>query len=106
MSYEPAEDGGVEPRGLQAATGFQGPVPRRRRIFQGGREESGGHDPQRLARPAVFEAAPAALAGSLSMVRKTMGTIHMACHHRPHSRRGPPPGDFIFHIEEGELLES
>jgi hypothetical protein len=33
VSYEPAEDGGVEPHGLSTATSFQGPVPRRRRIF-------------------------------------------------------------------------
>src|SRR5215471_17206167 len=54
VSYEPAEDGGVEPRGLATATSFQGPLPRRRRIFprsfpeflKSG-EERGGPDPHR-----------------------------------------------------------
>ena len=34
VSYEPAEDGGVEPHGPSTVTSFQGPLPRRRRIFQ------------------------------------------------------------------------
>ena len=42
----PAEDGGVEPRGTVTATGFQGPLPRRRHIFHSC-EESGGLEPQR-----------------------------------------------------------
>ena len=47
MSYEPAEDGGVEPRGLTTATSFQGPLPRRRRIFPKFHGERGGPDPHR-----------------------------------------------------------
>lgn len=47
VSYEPAEDGGVEPRGLATATSFQGPLPRRRRIFPEFDEERGGPDPHR-----------------------------------------------------------
>jgi hypothetical protein len=52
VSYEPAEDGGVEPRGLATATSFQGSLPRRRRVFpkvyfpKFG-EERGGPDPHR-----------------------------------------------------------
>ena len=48
MSYEPAEDGGVEPQGLATPTGFQGPLPRRQRIFQfafSSVEESDGLEP-------------------------------------------------------------
>lgn len=39
VSYEPAEDGGVDPHGLSTVTGFLGPLPRRRHIFQDSREE-------------------------------------------------------------------
>lgn len=66
VSYEPAEDGGVDPRGLVTATSFQGPVPRRRRIFQFNRGERRARSVA-LSRPTAFGAVPATPAGSLSM---------------------------------------
>jgi len=59
VSYEPAEDGGVEPRGLATAMSFQGPLPRRRRIFPGVRRGTRRSRPPPPVRPSAFEAAPA-----------------------------------------------
>lgn len=79
VSYEPAEDGGVEPHGPFDRHELSGPVAAPAAHLPGkirfpvnpvsgeSGEESGGHDPQRLARPAAFGAAPTTLAGSLSM---------------------------------------
>jgi hypothetical protein len=69
-------------------------------------EESGGPDPQRV-RPAAFEAAPAALAGSLSISALRPGVNRpemeedgrlerQRLHARPVSGRGQPPDWFIF----------
>jgi hypothetical protein len=52
------------PTAVRTATGVQSPLPRRRRTFHGGERRT---RTVALARSSVFEAAPAALAGSLSV---------------------------------------
>lgn len=59
VSYEPAEDGGVEPRGLTTATSFQSPLPRRRRIFPKFPRGTRRSRPPPPVRSSAFEAAPA-----------------------------------------------
>src|ERR1700756_5188251 len=81
---EPAEDGGVEPHGLLAATSFRGPLPRRRRIFLAQR----AGDSNTTVLPAQSLAAtPSALTGSLSMVRSE--GVEPSC------LSAPPSGDGV-----------
>jgi hypothetical protein len=118
VGYLPkAEDEGVEPHGRYGRHWCSKPVaapaahlPLRRAA---GTIRS-GHPPARFRDGACHPAGSLSTSAPRSPVmrtpgtggwRKTVETIHMAFGHHPLSRRGSPPGDFIFRAEEGGRLE-
>lgn len=120
LSGRPLRPAGSWPRKTEVSSpaAFRPPRVFKTRCRAGGassKEESGTGErrsrPAAVTRPPVFGTGACHPAGSLSTVcssavwdasssrrnrRKMVETIHMARGHHPLSKRGPPPGDFIF----------
>lgn len=107
----------LSPAPSSDATGFQSPLPHRRRIFHLFQRGERRTRTATLIRPSAFGAAPASLAGSLSTIellshpvrtggrwQRTENSNLTAISRHPVSGRGQPPGWFILHARKAADL--